>query len=384
MVQSSNFKFEECLLKHYVRVKGWLPLCKSRKEAVNKGVPSTKQRRLRYFTFCAIGAIDVLMLDVAKVLRPSEAGRFDTVVFFDRDSGAVTETEKRIPGATGFPGNFVDVVLAQGVEVNDMDEEDILAPPEDLPDIPVTREGQRLRYQHERFRNEFPFDIINLDLEEYAFKPRDPFPGKVINALRKIVQWQTRPLTGATGAKKSIDGFSLMFTTRIGPANMSAEYRMMLRDSLTANIARDPRLSDVLKNKTGMGNVQTLEASMFDEFFKIGFRKVLAGLMLEGDWYIDEMTGIKTFVFSRQFTGGSYSMLHFVMDVKRQKPSFRERAPNSGPAASALSAYSVVAQSVVTEPDLIVTDDIANAADLKPSLSEIRGRRKKYYPEDPS
>ena len=36
---------------------------------------------------------------------------FDTVCFFDRDDEAVAETRKRIPGARGFPGDFVEVLL---------------------------------------------------------------------------------------------------------------------------------------------------------------------------------------------------------------------------------------------------------------------------------
>ena len=61
------FPFEDCLLKHHVRTDGWLPLCKKRQNAINQGVTESKQRRLRYFTFCAVGAVDVLMLDVAAI-----------------------------------------------------------------------------------------------------------------------------------------------------------------------------------------------------------------------------------------------------------------------------------------------------------------------------
>ena len=108
-----EFKYEGCLLKHYVRIKGWLPNCRSRKRKVNAGNVS---RRLRYFTFCAIGAIDVLMLDIARIITRSSDDEFDSVVFFDRDSAAVTETQKRIRGAIGFPGSFTKVVLAGSPE----------------------------------------------------------------------------------------------------------------------------------------------------------------------------------------------------------------------------------------------------------------------------
>src|SRR5260370_13449713 len=70
------FEFEDCLLKHHVRTNGWLPVCKSRRQQINEGVKEKNKRRVRYFTFCAVGAIDVLMLDGAKVLVRSQADRF--------------------------------------------------------------------------------------------------------------------------------------------------------------------------------------------------------------------------------------------------------------------------------------------------------------------
>src|SRR5690348_5788354 len=108
------FKFEDDPLKHYVRTQAWLPTCRKRLRQVRAraGNP-THARRLRYFTFCAVGAIDVLMLDVAKIIRQSNNKEFDTVVFFDRGDLEVLETLKRTPGAHGYPGDFVSTVLLE-------------------------------------------------------------------------------------------------------------------------------------------------------------------------------------------------------------------------------------------------------------------------------
>jgi hypothetical protein len=75
-------------------------------------------------------------------------------------------------------------------------------------------------------------------------------------------------------------------------------------------------------------------------------------------------------------------MLHFVMDVKRQAPPKHRRAPNSGHAADAVDAYVSVVRRLFTQSDLEVTNELASSIELKPSLEEIRGRRRKYYPED--
>jgi hypothetical protein len=60
--------------------------------------------------------------------------------------------------------------------------------------------------------------VINLDLEGFLFHAKDPLPGKLVNAMRKIFAWQRYPLRGTNDEpKETIDGFSLMFTTQIGP-----------------------------------------------------------------------------------------------------------------------------------------------------------------------
>src|SRR5260370_24811337 len=94
-----TFRYEDDLLKHHVRLMGWLPLCKKRLDYIRAAGSPNSLRRLRYFTFCAVGAVDVLMLDVEKVIRVSKEGLFDTVTFFYRDPGSVSETLKRIPVA---------------------------------------------------------------------------------------------------------------------------------------------------------------------------------------------------------------------------------------------------------------------------------------------
>src|SRR5208283_2211413 len=243
-----GFKFEDCLLKHYVRTQGWLPLCRARKLKVNRGVPEKLRRRIRYFTFCAVGAIDVLMLDVAKVLRPSSGDKFNTVVFFDKDADAVNETQKRIPGAIGFPGNFTYVVLAIDPDEDMHKDRDYLAPPNDETDQYTTRKRQLTLDQRRKFIRTFPFDVINLDLEEFIFKPNDPFPGKVVNALRKVFEWQRLPLPQLNDAP--LEGFTLMFTTQIGPPNISDEYVNMLREYLVHNLEADSSLGELLQTKT--------------------------------------------------------------------------------------------------------------------------------------
>ena len=67
-METGPFKYEDDLLKHYVRINGWLPLCKERHDSL-QGRAAKLRRRLRYFTFCSVNAVDVLMLDVANIIN---------------------------------------------------------------------------------------------------------------------------------------------------------------------------------------------------------------------------------------------------------------------------------------------------------------------------
>jgi hypothetical protein len=380
------FKYEDCLLKHHVRLNGWLPLCKKRRQQINSG--KKHQRRLRYFTFCAVGAIDVLMLDVAKVLIKSQEKTFDTVYFFDRDATRVFETRKRIPGANGFVGDFTDTVLAEDLVTLeeesklDKNEKDPLSSAQTEKDTELLRQKQRKKSVRSDFIKSFPFDIINLDLEEFLFKPNDPMPGKVINAPRNVFSWQhrRRPLFPRREAQ-AIDGFSLMFTTRVGPPNLSEEYLEMLRNSLATNLDQDVKLRELLRKKTGQDDICILQNSSFDHFFKLAVPKVLANALMEKDWYIDPGAGIKLYEFDRSSESGPYKMLHLVMDVIKHHPPESMRASGSK-SQQAQNAYRSVVRQLFSQPEIVVDEASIDKPKLQKDLNKIKGRRKKYCQDD--
>ena len=239
------FKYQADPLKHHVRLTGWLPLCLRRHEALRERPPK-RRRRLKYFTFCAVGAVDVLMLDVARVIRPSRRGRFDTVYFFDRTPELVAATQERIPGAHGFVGDFVSTVLHR----ESVDAGGFLSFGIGDKDTKETRDRQRRQQERADFAASFPFDIINLDLQDLIFRAKDRFPGRLISALRKVFEWQRRPLETREGAERC-DGFTLLFTTRVGPAELRKDYADMLVAELENNVARDGSLVDAMRMRAG-------------------------------------------------------------------------------------------------------------------------------------
>jgi hypothetical protein len=376
-MSGTDFPFARCPMKHYVRTHAWLPLCRRRLNAIRAGHAQDEHRGLRYFSFCAIEAVDVLMLDLARIIRPRD-GRFDTVYFFTRVDEALLETRKNIPGANGFAGEFVEVVL-----VEDLDDPDAVEVPRDEPDTRETRARIQLLRTQRSFRASFPFDVINLDLERYLFRPLEVIPGDLIRALRKVFEWQKRTLRLPNRRPETINGFSLMFTTKVGPENMGGGFLRMLTESLEDNVTRDPELARQLLARTGLERVPTLIERNFDAFFTLAAPKIIAKTLWETDWYIDPDHGIDVYAFQRTPPRSPpYTMLHLVMDVRRQDPPM-ERRPPGQTAPEATRAYPVVIRSLFTRPAEVIREDAIDRNTLEADLDRIEEHRRKYSGETP-
>jgi hypothetical protein len=382
-----TFKYERDLLKHFIRTDGWLPLCRQRRKKIRYKVTAKNLRDLRYFTFCAVGAIDVLMLDVNNILNPTQQG-FETVVFFDKDRESVIETQTRIPGSVGFVGDFVKLVTSLDPDDDPIQDDvqrliegegegDFLASPEAEPDTADVREQKRDREQLRQFVDRFPFDVINLDLEEYVFKPSERLPGKLLKALRRVLIWQQRPIRIGAHNQKLLDGFSLMFTTRIGPGNLPEDYLTRLQTSLHSNLQRDNNLNGMLQDRAGTADVATLRQANFELFFKLAIPKLLAQTLMSQDWYIDPERGIKIYEFERPFEGGNYKMLHIVMDIKRHEPPRHERLDGER-SDVAEQAYQDVVRRLFADAEILVAEENLDRAALTQSLDEVIARGDKY------
>jgi len=382
-----TFKYERDLLKHFIRTDGWLPLCRQRRKKIRYKVAAKNLRDLRYFTFCAIGAIDVLMLDVHNILNPTDRG-FETVVFFDKDQESVIETQTRIPGSVGFVGDFVKLVTSLDPHDDPIQDDiqrliegegegDFLASPEEELDTAAVREQKRDREQLRQFVDRFPFDVINLDLEEYVFKPSERLPGKLLKALRKVLIWQQRPVRISARNQKLLDGFSLMFTTKIGPQNLPDDYLGRLQSSLQNNLQRDNDLNAMLQNRAGTADVVALRQANFELFFKLAIPKLLAQTLMSQDWYIDPDRGIKIYEFERPFDGGSYKMLHIVMDIKRHEPP-RDQRLDGEHSEVAADAYQDVIRRLFQDAEIVVMEDGLDRDALTASLDQIIQRGDTY------
>lgn len=258
---------------------------------------------------------------------------------------------------------------------------DALTSPSTERDVLTTRNQQQLLAQHRQFIRQFPFDVINLDLEQYLFRPKEELPGQLIRALRKIFYWQTKALTAPQGRNQGLNSFSLMFTTQIGPPNLTNDYLNMLRDRLTANLDSYEELRPLLVERTGLDNVEVLRDTQFNNFFKLAMPKILAATLMEEDWYIDSEAGVVMFEFDRPSKDGPYQMLHLVMDVQRKRPP-RDRRPPGADSAEAQVAYREVVRQIFSRRETVVTLESINQRALQEDLNRIKARRRLYYPDE--
>jgi hypothetical protein len=174
-----------------------------------------------------------------------------------------------------------------------------------------------------------------------------------------------------------------MFTTRIGPPNISEEYLEMLRNYLNANLEEHQDFIPLLEERSsGVHTIEVLQESNFELFFKLAVPKVLASLLVETDWYVDPTIGIQIFEFERTPEGVTpYKMLHIVMDVIKQNPPRRNRPPGLNISANVREAYTTVVRRIIADSEITVTLDSINQEKLQLSLDKIIARRRKYCPD---
>ena len=226
------------------------------------------------------------------------------------------------------------------------------------------------------FIKRFPFDIINLDLERYLFRPNEKIPGNVIRAFRKIFEWQCLPGQRPDGSNYHVDEFTLMFTTRLGPANLEGDYLEMLRKYVEDNLARDAMLAVPYSEQSKDRNPADFLNSDFENFFKLAVPKTIVSLLWEQDWEIDAKSGVRVFEFERETEGDPYRMLHFVMAVRRISPNRDARPPGQIPEAASKNYGEVVRNIFSTKPeDVAVLLRDVGEAEIQSHLDEVKAHR---------
>ena len=119
---------------------------------------------------------------------------------------------------------------------------------------------------------------MNLDVEQYLYRPKEELPGILTNAIRQIFKWQKREGIGSNKRSFTLNEFTLMFTTQVGPIGLPQSYISYLRDDcIAANLSAFGELNDPFMAKSGGRSPADFFANDFDGAFKLAVPEELVG-----------------------------------------------------------------------------------------------------------
>ena len=318
--------FETDPLKHYVRRYGWLPAAQEQKRAIKN---RSKRIPLRYFTFCAAGAIDVFMLEREGILKRSEeTGRLEGVYFCeenDENFGIIADLIGK--PENGFLGTFEDIVLFEEDEETDGKE---LKDELENSDAYSDKVREKLGYKdtHYRLREAFPFDIINLDVCGDILPPKVGIITPLLDSIIQILKWQTESKFPVN--KRECKQFTLFLTSRISRNRINEEAIQQFTELVISNMGNlDFRQAFMKRYKHDQ--VQKFLSEDFAEFFSLALPKfIIQRALYDHGW---EVTPGATYLFHRDNKWDEnkpYQIMHAVSVYKRIQ-GFKERVdvPNT-------------------------------------------------------
>lgn len=360
----SHIDYRTDIPKHFIRTNGWLPACKKQKQAIRR---RSKKIPLRYFTFCAAEAIDIFMLEREQILQRSEqTGRLESVYFCEKDQQAFGKIADLIGSPEqGFEGDFVRIVLFE-------EDDDTLGRSleDDIPYSQLTEKIYRkLKYKdaHYRFRQAFPFDIINLDVFGVMFPPRRGVIAPLLKSLIQIIEWQTNsrfPINDQLCKQ-----FTLFLTSHIDPAQTDDEAIEQLSNRLTTNISSNVDFQTAFKKRYGHQEVMRLVNDNFAEFFCLAFPKfIIYRSLFHFGW---QVTYGPTYLYNRDDKweeDKQYQIMHSV-SVFERIPGFGERLDETGDEEYARAVTKIVNDGIMWVDRFI--EDTQTKRELTEDLSEI-------------
>ena len=242
----SNIHYDTYYGKHCARYYGWLPASKEFKKLIKKD-------SLKYFTLCAIEAIDVFMLEQAGVLLRDKNRMLPDVIICESDKRVATEIFYLVRPPLKeaiLIGDLKEILTFQ-----DTEETEDLPPNEDVRDRRI-RDLLKLKGLSERIKKHFPFDIINSDPYGNLLNP--PFErNKLYESFSEIFELQ-----------KGIDNFLLFVTTPIFDIHPDTKSR--LESEFESNASTHTDIHAALQSSFGTINYNEINER---KRIAIGFSK---------------------------------------------------------------------------------------------------------------
>lgn len=298
--------YDRDLPKHFVRMYSWLPLCVDRKKNLGK------KRDIRYFTLCAAKAMDVFMLERAKVLKRTRDNHLHGVWFCEGDLYQFQEINRLIQTSErGFPAPLEDIVLFNP-PVNPINNRSRLNPGGRL-----TSEGRaalRLEEYHNNLVAAFPFDIINLDLTRPLFPPRQPIISRLMQTILRIIDWQMdKPLPENMGGKL-IDEFALFLTIHIDEGATNPDGVGKLAALIKGNIDAREEFRNRWFTEFASTSPSELAETDFERFLCLGLPKLLIERGIDKGW---DVMSDRQFLYKRARGQKLYTMMCQTLTYRR-------------------------------------------------------------------
>lgn len=361
-----RINFETDLLKHYVRKYGWLAAAREQKEAIKN---RSKKIPLRYFTFCAAEAIDVFMLELDGILERSEdTERLEGVYFCEADPDKFGIIADLIGSPEqGFQGEFEKIVLFE-------DDDDTRGKTFEDDEFHSAEIRKKLRYKdaHQRFREAFPFDIINLDVCGVMFPPRKGIMTPLLKSITQILEWQTK--TKSSSNERECNHFTLFLTAHVNQDLTDQIAIQQLMDTVSNNISTIPDFQKFFAKRYRHDQVHKLVSENFAEFFSIALPKfIIQQDLFNRGWQVDPGP---TYLFHRDNKWNKnkpYQIMHAVSACKRI-PNFHKQVEGKKTGQYHRSVTKLINNGVEWVDSIIENPEFYQ--ELKEHLNEIITLRK--------
>lgn len=305
-VHSGRINYETDVVKHYVRLNGWLPSCRRRKTKV-------KRRPFRYFTFCAASAVDVFMLERDGILKRTQEGLLEATYFCEQDAEQFEEIVNLIgTRGQGLLGKFEEIVLFK--ETSETNGRTYLDPgPDKITDI--LRRQLQIKDKHQQLVAAFPFDVINLDATGTLFPPRQGPVSDLIDSIFTILKWQTETLLPSGNV---VNEFTLLLTVQVDESAGNVSAIDQLCELVQHNLDQRPEFLSRWIEEFAEVPPGSLAQQDFVRFFTIALPKLLIEHGLSLAW---DVTSDGRLLYQRARGQNTYTMMCEVLTFTRLSSS---------------------------------------------------------------
>lgn len=282
--------------KHCARCYGWLPASKSYKKHIKKSP--------KYFTLCGPQAIDVFMFEMEGVLVRDKNKKLPNVIVCEEIEKFWQEiiTTVRPPVEEAIiMGKLEELILYEGDdEVRELLEKGDSA----RPNKEQREKLDRYEKAH-RFKDQFPFDIINFDPCD-SLLTSNLEENKLYQAFKRIFELQ-----------RSTNTFLLFVTTKI--TDIHSDVQSQFKRDFEANVStysdiRDTLSSDSITTYDDIGDENKRKA--------IGFAKSVVMSVARSKGWNCEHQGIYVY----EYESGGTRMLSLVVKLSKADTEPNETA----------------------------------------------------------